>query len=379
MPPSSRGRHGRRAGTRDDDNASTSAASDSPSTPFNIWIKSFTNIERPLDGRLVELRGVVGTDTVESVKDRLQSELGVPREHQHLQFLGEDLRDWRTLAYYTIGAERVVAEEEALKATNQAKNAAERIIAEMMAEEAANQADEKDAENAPEAVEQDNQENTAAQAEAETEAREAQQKAEAELEAAREEQAAKEAERLANSNAKIPLILRVKTVDHAQALAVVTERGGAALQYVSPSLQVDKQIALAAVQHSGCALEHAGDDPELQGDKDVVLAAVQQSGLALEFAAESLREDLDVVLAAVAQNGHALQYAPKQLQADRQVVLEAVAQNGYALQYASAELQADRTVVLAAVTERGAAIAYASAPLRRDLAINRAAAESGWK
>ena len=373
MPPSSRGRHGRRAGTRDDD-AGTSAASNSPSTTFTIWIKSFTNLERPLDGRLVELQGVVGTDTIESVKDRLQSEVGVPREHQHLQFLGEDLRDCRTLAYYQIGVERVVAEQIALSATNQAKKAAERIIAEAMAGEAGHQAEQND-ENASGVGEQDKHRNTAAQAE--TEAQEAQQTAEAELEAAREEQAAKEAKSLAHSNSKIPLILRVKTVDYAQALAVVTEYGGAALQYVSRSLQADKQIALAAVQQNGCALEHAGD--ELQGDKEVVLAAVRQSGLALEFAAESLREELDVVLAAVAQNGHALQNAPTHLRADRQVVLEAVAQNGYALQYASAEMQADKTVVLAAVTERGAAMAYASAPLRRDPAITRAAAESGWK
>jgi hypothetical protein len=56
----------------------------------------------------------------------LENDLGVPRENQHLQFLGEDLQDWRTLAYYQIGAERITAEERAMEASTQAKADAER-------------------------------------------------------------------------------------------------------------------------------------------------------------------------------------------------------------------------------------------------------------
>ena len=80
-----------------------------------------------MDGRMVELHGVVGGSTVESVKGRLQDELAVPVEQQHLQFLNEDLLDWRTLAYYQIGAERVFAEETAAAAASQARADAERI------------------------------------------------------------------------------------------------------------------------------------------------------------------------------------------------------------------------------------------------------------
>lgn len=113
-----------------------------------------------------------------------------------------------------------------------------------------------------------------------------------------------------------------------------------------------REVALAAVDANGLALQHIGYD--LWHDKEIVLRAVKQNGMALLHAFVEMREDKDVVLAAVAQNGLALQYASSVLKDDKDVVLAAVNQNAMALEYVaqgyqSSNLMGDRDVVLAAL------------------------------
>ena len=201
---------------------------------------------------------------------------------------------------------------------------------------------------------------------------------EADPEAEEAERLAAAALQLASTNAEIPLILHRKVEDKEEALEAVGLDGGA-LQRTAPELQVDKEVALAAVTQCGLALEHAGGFPVLRGDPEVVLAAVSQNGLALRFASDELRADAEVVTAAVEQDGRALEFAAEALHDDEEVVISAVRQNGYALQWATPRLRADKEVVTEAVRQRGAALGYAATALRMRPDIQALAAESGWR
>ena len=57
---------------------------------------------------------------------------------------------------------------------------------------------------------------------------------------------------------------------------------------------------------------------KLRADKEIALAAVNNNGFALESAIEELRADKEVVLAAVRENGYALRFAAKELRADKE-------------------------------------------------------------
>ena len=158
----------------------------------------------------------------------------------------------------------------------------------------------------------------------------------------------------------------------------MTENGWA-LQYVSKTLQNDREVVLAAVRvfredkgvvlaavrNGGLALQYAGMVLLLAADREVVLLAVQQNGWSLQYVSKTRREDDEVkktvikhctkgnhremVLAAVRSNGRALQYVPKALQNDRGVVLAAVEQDGGSFQYASETLQEDDEVAKTAM------------------------------
>ena len=67
-------------------------------------------------------------------------------------------------------------------------------------------------------------------------------------------------------------------------------------------LQADRQLALAAVERRGLALQHV---PAELRDRELVLTAVRSRPRALEFAPPQLQRDRDVVLAALtAPGGH---------------------------------------------------------------------------
>eukprot|EP00405_Crypthecodinium_cohnii_P009380 CAMPEP_0206433606 /NCGR_PEP_ID=MMETSP0324_2-20121206/8630_1 /ASSEMBLY_ACC=CAM_ASM_000836 /TAXON_ID=2866 /ORGANISM="Crypthecodinium cohnii, Strain Seligo" /LENGTH=676 /DNA_ID=CAMNT_0053899897 /DNA_START=118 /DNA_END=2148 /DNA_ORIENTATION=+ len=111
------------------------------------------------------------------------------------------------------------------------------------------------------------------------------------------------------------------------------------LQYCSPGLRDDREVALTAVEKDGQALQHASE--ALRGDKDVVLLAVGKNGQALEHASEALRGDKDVVILAVGKNGQALQHASEALRGDKEVVIVAVRMDVRALLHASKQYQKD--------------------------------------
>ena len=359
-PPSSRGRHGRTVGTLNGGDGAGGSADGgsppdspppSPPRPMEIKVRVFPNAFG--QGKLLRLQAD-GNDTIGSVKGQIEGELeamrgvdALPSALQRLIFLGEELRDSRTLADYQVSQERVLTEETLAAAATAAAVA------------------QKEA--------QGGDEETKGDAEGGGEGEEA-----ADPEAEEAERLAADAKQLASSNAEIPLILHRKLEDKDEALEAVGLDGGA-LQRTAPELQVDKEIALAAVTQCGLALEHAGGFPVLRGDPEVVLAAVSQNGLALRFASDELRADAEVVTAAVEQDGRALEFAAKPLHDDDEVVIGAVRQNGYALQWATPRLRADKEVVTEAVRQRGAALGYASTALRMRPDSQALAAESGWR
>ena len=71
----------------------------------------------------------------------------------------------------------------------------------------------------------------------------------------------------------------------------------------SAELHTNTEVVLAAVQHSGDALELASAD--LQNFTQVVVAAVKKSGVARQPASADLKNNAGVVLAAVTNNGYA--------------------------------------------------------------------------
>ena len=81
------------------------------------------------------------------------------------------------------------------------------------------------------------------------------------------------------------------------------QRDGWALLYV---LNKTPTICLAAVQHTGCALQYV---PEMLKTMTICFAAVQQDGWALQWVPRHLRT-MELCIAAVQQDGQALQFVP---------------------------------------------------------------------
>ncbi|CAE7799579.1 SART1 [Symbiodinium sp. CCMP2592] len=135
---------------------------------------------------------------------------------------------------------------------------------------------------------------------------------------------------------------------------------------VRDCLRQNRELALAAVQHSGSMLMHCSE--ELLRDKELVLAALHECGTALRFVPLPLRRDHEVVRAALQNDGEALVHAPAELQANKEIVAEAVAQAAEALRHASPLLKQDRSFVLEAVRRRAKAFLHVAATLRNDKA-----------
>ena len=120
------------------------------------------------------------------------------------------------------------------------------------------------------------------------------------------------------------------------------------LGYVSPELQNDRAVLLAAVRRDGAALQFASS--RLRADWGVVLKAVLGTHYAMQFVSKELKRSQQFVLAAVAQNGLTLKFVWEKFQADRDVVLAAVSQNGMALQFAAPEFQEDKEIFNLAIS-----------------------------
>ena len=81
------------------------------------------------------------------------------------------------------------------------------------------------------------------------------------------------------------------------------------LLHLPEALQSDTDVALAAVQTHGRALDFLPNEA-LRNDRRFVLAAAGQCGLVLAHLPEAFRHDGEIVLAAVQQDGGALRHVP---------------------------------------------------------------------
>ena len=140
-----------------------------------------------------------------------------------------------------------------------------------------------------------------------------------------------------------------KLQDNRLVVLAAVAKNGREFAWVSKRLQADFDVALAAVNHYGWALEHASK--ELQDNENLVLAAVKTCGRALEHASARHKKDRDIVLAAITQDGDALEYANKEFQDDYGLVVAAIDNTGSAFRFASERLRKNRDLALAAVTK----------------------------
>ena len=199
------------------------------------------------------------------------------------------------------------------------------------------------------------------------------------------------------------------------ALAAITNQTGpmdgignraSVLRYVLPENEAYQEVAFAAVNQDGMALEWFTAQPlatrtayQLWLDNHIVIAAVKQrpgwgqpgyegedplrsplrwasfefkdsrlpmrkvvdhDPRLLRWASWGVLFDKKIMLSAVQRVGMLLRYAPDQVRSDKKVVLAAVQQDGEALLYASRELKEDREIVDAAVQRDGEALRWAA-------------------
>jgi hypothetical protein len=139
----------------------------------------------------------------------------------------------------------------------------------------------------------------------------------------------------------------------------------------------DKDLALAAIQANGAALEFVST--EYKADRSMVLKAIEQvpektmGKCPLEFASHALREDKSILLRAIAFHGKAaLEFTTQNLRDARDVMLACakfdLKIDGLRLQEYP-EFKDEKDVVLTAVQSNGAALEFASDFLRNDRAV----------
>ena len=152
--------------------------------------------------------------------------------------------------------------------------------------------------------------------------------------------------------------------DNKEYVLDIVEKCGEAIQYASPRLKNDRNVAITAINNNGFSLKYVSK--ELQDDEDIVLLAIDNYALALGFASDNLKKDRNIVMEAVKRNGFSLHYTPQEIRNDKQIVIEAVKNYGRSLTIASKELQNDRDVVKIAVKKQGNALFFLSKEFQND-------------
>jgi hypothetical protein len=157
--------------------------------------------------------------------------------------------------------------------------------------------------------------------------------------------------------------------EHAHLVQQIVGKYGPALEYVSPELKANEEVAMAAVQNEGFALAFTGTlvgPPReerfvkaafktISSRDRIVKAAVKNNGHALRLVKNWAGLDDDIFEAAIEQNPEALQHVPDERQTV-EMVIKAVKKQGSTLYYARDDILLDPTVQKAAVENDGGAI-----------------------
>lgn len=137
------------------------------------------------------------------------------------------------------------------------------------------------------------------------------------------------------------------------------QRSGINIQYLSPRLACNKELALLAIEYykdrqisgifanSSHTLAYLNES--LLDDKKVVMAAIQYSGFEYHYASDRLKSDKEIAMTVVRMDGSNLRLLPYNLKGDKEIVLTAVQKNGSLgniFQYASDKLKGDKEFIL---------------------------------
>jgi hypothetical protein len=147
----------------------------------------------------------------------------------------------------------------------------------------------------------------------------------------------------------------------------------ALLRHVAPAIAADREVVLAAMNHSCWAFRWAAE--ELKADRELAMMAVSQKGCGalLGSVAKSLigsaeTTDTELVLAAVGTSCDALDYV-EELQADRNLMMAAIRVNGDCIEHIATDLKADREIVAEAVSAPGYQLMHAAKELQSDVGL----------
>lgn len=143
-----------------------------------------------------------------------------------------------------------------------------------------------------------------------------------------------------------------------------------ALQKLSPALQDDFDVVLAAVG-SACVYKFASE--RLRGNVEILYAATAFRASAVQWALPGLLEDRSVVLNLVRIRGKCLAHLSDRYREDREIVVAAVVSDGHSFEFAAPSLRSDRHFVLELVKLDKAALSFAAPELQNDEEIVAAA------
>lgn len=106
---------------------------------------------------------------------------------------------------------------------------------------------------------------------------------------------------------------------------------GGCFKLISPDLQRNKDVALAALQTKNTlygAGFHLMPD-ELKGDRDIILACVQKNGWVIKEVDKKFKEDWDIAMAAAVQNHLCMEEVPAKLLDNKDFIIELLAKQNY--------------------------------------------------
>ena len=89
------------------------------------------------------------------------------------------------------------------------------------------------------------------------------------------------------------------------------------LEYISPRLQDNEEIVLAAVKN-GDDIKWASD--RIRDNEQIAMEAVKKNGFALGYISPRLREKKDIIIAALKQNHNAYESVPESMRANEEVI-----------------------------------------------------------
>ncbi|MBA3720801.1 MAG: DUF4116 domain-containing protein [Parachlamydiaceae bacterium] len=150
------------------------------------------------------------------------------------------------------------------------------------------------------------------------------------------------------------------------------------LHMLSPQLQADRDVVMAAVKINGKQIEYAS--PVLRGDEEIMKQAVLATPEALKFASDKIKDDKDFILKAIRKSRDSksdlnkfMKYVSPKLQDDVDFVTEAMDISNDSFQYASERIRGMKSIAMKAINVCGFHWGFVSKELKEDFDVALAA------